>query len=199
MIPLFETGGTSTKPFGMPMCQNRLAVPTWSYAMEQLPPRQIIEIGSYNGAFATALGLHARAIGATMTTYDRDAQSEDIVPIGKLLGVQFRVGDVWAFEQEIAGIIRRPGTSFVLCDGGDKQRELAAFAAYLKPGDVIAAHDYDAAHEVDPTRPTLERDWPWSEIKRQDAERALAPYPDMVPWLQRYFDCAGWIVYRKAS
>jgi predicted O-methyltransferase YrrM len=197
MIPLFETDGTSTCPLGLPMCQNRLAVPTWSYAMEKLPPRQIVEIGSYNGGLATALGLHARVIGAQLFTYDINAQSEAIVPIGKLLGVNFRVADVWEREAEIADIIRRPGSSFVLCDGGNKPRELATFVRYLKPGDVIAAHDYDAMHEANATTPQLERYWPFSEITRAVAEKAIAPYPDLAPWMQEHFDCAGWIVYRR--
>jgi hypothetical protein len=50
MIPLFNLDGNSTRPLGMAMCQNRLAVPTWSYAMEIHPPARVLEIGSYNGA-----------------------------------------------------------------------------------------------------------------------------------------------------
>jgi hypothetical protein len=175
------------------MCQNRLAVPTWSYAMEQLPPARIIEIGSYNGAFATALGLHARAIGARMVTYDRNPQAENITPLGRALGVEFRVGDTWGLQAEIAHLIRSPGVSFVLCDGGDKPRELATFARHLKPGDVIGAHDYDGA---DPAVPQLERPWPWCETRLSDGERVAAA-ERLSPWLQEHFDFAGWLVYRK--
>ena len=177
------------------MCQNRLAVPTWSYAMEVHPPAQIVEIGSYNGALATALGLHARAIGASMTTYDVNPQSTSIVPIGRALGVTFRVGSCWDLEHEIAEIIHRPGVTYVLCDGGDKPRELATFASYCKPGDVIAAHDFDAVHASGVEVPQLERPWPFSEILREQASAAVAGLA-VEPFLQDHFDLAGWIAFR---
>lgn len=199
MIPLYEINGHSTSPMGMPMCQNRLAVPTWSYAMEVLPPARIVEIGSYNGALATALGLHARVIGAKVVTYDINAQSESIVPIGLALGVDFRVGSCWDRQVEIGELITSPGVSFVLCDGGDKPRELETFARYCKPGDVIAAHDFDmygdTPEEMAP--PQLQRPWPWSEVRARDGRR-IAEAHGLSPWMQNYFDLAGWLVYRKA-
>lgn len=203
LFPLFEHPGQprSTSPMGMPMCQNRLAVPTWSYAMEVYPPRQVIEIGTYSGGLAVALGLHARVIGATMTTYDVNRAMESLVPIGKALGVTFRTGSCWdvTLEREIAEIIARPGPTFVLCDGGNKLRELATFSAFLKPGDVIAAHDYDAVHDAgDIHQPQLERPWPFSEIRREQAEAAIAGR-DLEPFLQDHFDLAGWLAYRRRA
>lgn len=196
MIPLWNEAG-STRPMGMPMCQNRLAVPIWSYAMEVLPPRQIIEIGSYNGAFATALGLHARAIGASITTYDINPQAQEIVEIGQALGVRYRACDVWQALSEIALIIKHPGTTFILCDGGDKPRELDTFAGYAKPGDVIAAHDYDAvAERGDHHVPSLDRPWPWCETRKADGDR-IAAARGLVPWMQEHFDLAGWLAYQK--
>lgn len=196
MIPLFNLDGTSTSPLGMPMCQNRLAVPTWSYAMEVHPPARVLEIGSYNGALATALGLHCRAIGAEMHTYDLNPCDERIVPIGRALGVQFHTGSVWDAIREIGRLIASPGVTFVLCDGGDKPRELATFAPFCKPGDVIAAHDYDAVHERDPSVPQPERFWPWTEIRKADGDRVAAAY-GFDAWLQEHFDQAGWLCYRK--
>jgi hypothetical protein len=199
--PWDDVAGPACKPMGMPMSQNRYSVPTWSYAMERLPPKQIVEIGSYTGALATLLGVHARMIGCSVITYDIAAQSEDVVPVGKALGVDFRVASCWEREREIAEIIQREGTTFVLCDGGDKLRELATFARYLKPGDIIGAHDYDAVHEVDPSISQLDRYWPWSEVRRADATEAVTKaWPWTIePWLQEHFDCAGWIVFRKVA
>jgi hypothetical protein len=197
VIPLYETDGRSTCPMGMPMCQNRLAVPTWSYAMEVLPPQRVIEIGSYNGAFSIALGLHCCAINARMYTFDINEWSEQFAPIGKALGVTFQRASCWDIEAQIVRLIRADGPTFVLCDGGDKPRELATFARYLKPGDVIGAHDYNACAYQDPVPPQNEQPWPWMEISREDGQRA-AEANRLVPWLQEHFDLAGWLVFRKS-
>ena len=190
MIPLFEVAGKSTCPMGMPMSQNRLAVPTWSYAMEVLPPARIVELGTMNGGFTIALGLHAFHIGAKVTSYERSmAPSEHFAALGKFLGINFRDQvDIWACEAEIAALIAQPGITYMLCDGGDKPRELATFAKYLKLGDVIASHDYCCA-------PGSEF-WPWGEITAAQGA-AVADAHTLEPWLQNHFDMAGWLVYRK--
>jgi len=195
MIPLWESGPRSTYSMGMPMCQNRLAVPIWSYAIEEMRPDRVIEIGSYNGALATALGLTCKAIGAKMITYDINRPSEAIVPIGEALGVVFQVASCWDRQAEIGALIGSPGPSMVLCDGGDKPRELDTFARYLKTGDVIAAHDYDAVHEVDSSVPQAERPWPFSEIVKAQGDEIAAMH-NLEPWMQEHFDLAGWLVYR---
>ena len=196
LFPLYAIDGSGTHPLGLPMCQNRLAVPMWSYAMEVLPPARIIELGSYSGGFAIALGVHAYRIGARVISYERSrAPMQELAALGRFLGVVFRDQvDLWECETEIAELIAGPGTSYVLCDGGSKPRELAVFAQYLKPGDVIAAHDYDAGHALGV--PDLERPWPWGEISKGDGD-AVALVNDLEPWMQEHFDLTGWLAYRR--
>jgi predicted O-methyltransferase YrrM len=196
LFPLFNTDGSSTCPLGMPMNQNRLAIPVWSYAMEVLPPARIVELGSYNGGMTIALGLHAYHIGARVVSYERSkAPDQRYVKLAAFLGIEFRDRvDLWECDAEIAEIIQGPGATFVLCDAGDKPRELAVFARYLKPGDVIAAHDFDAGHDIG--QPIDERPWPYSEIRREDGARVAADC-NLSPWMQDYFSMAGWLAYRK--
>ncbi len=190
IIPPYCTDGSSTAPMGLPMCQNRLAIPTWSYALEIYPPARIIEIGTYAGGFTIALALHARLISARVVTYDRMvAPREDLATLGSFLGVEFRMGDVWAAEREIAALVASPGVTYVLCDGGDKPRELATFARYLKPGDVIAAHDYHVEGSNNQW-------WGWGEIRLEDGAGPATAH-DLEPFLQEHFDTAAWLAYRK--
>lgn len=206
MIPLFSRVGTAAEPFGMPMGQNRLAIPTWSYAMEVLPPARIIELGSWNGAFITMLAVHAWNLSprAKVVTYDRHSGiDERIRPLSNFLGVEYRGRqDLFQCEKEIADLIQQPGITYLLCDNGDKPRELMTFAPYLKPGDVIGAHDYNLALEH-PDRVNLSllpegetAYWAWSETREADGERAAAAN-DLEPWRQDDFDVAAWLVYRK--
>lgn len=196
-FPLWEPAesGRQVRSMGMPMCQNRMAVPTWSFAMERALPAQLVEIGTYSGGLATALALHALCIKATITTYDIAPPSEDIKPIGERLGVRFRTISCWDAEDEIRAIVQRPGPTFVLCDGGDKKREFAVFAKHLKVGDVIAAHDYDAGHEVG--QEPMERAWPWSEIRREDVTTAVREN-GLEPFMQVHMDLAGWLAFARA-
>lgn len=238
LIPFYNTNGQSTYVLGMAMNQNRLAVPTWSYAMEVLPPMRIIELGTANGGFITALGFamrmqhqaplrqwssivqsdanikaaqqaelrvpHAmrkyfkRMATNDVITFDLCKPDELIEPMMKMLDVAHFQEDYWQLAPAIEATIVMPGTTFLLCDGGNKQLEFARFASAMKPGDVIAAHDYDAAHEVDPEIPMNARPWQWSEIKPKQVEYE-ATKNDLEPWLQEYFDLAGWLVYRKKA
>ena len=193
-IPLWDMGSPASAPFGLPMCQNRAAIPTWSFAMERLPPARIIEIGTYSGGFITALALHAWWLRAAIYTYDIAAPHERVAPLARSLGVQFITADVFERQNVIADTIRRPGTCFVLCDGGNKPRELETFAAALKPGDVIAAHDY-----VPLDGPQGDQVyWPCGEITKEHGDR-VAQANNLEPWMQEHFDLAAWLVYRKRS
>jgi len=189
MIPLWDLSDCAAAPLGLPMCQNRAAIPTWSFAMERLPPARIIEVGTYSGGFITALAVHAWWIGAEVITYDRAWPHEKVAVLGRFLGVNFRTGDIWEQEKEISKYIAMPGVTYVLCDGGDKARELATFAKYLKPGDVIAAHDYVAAGGA-------EMYWVCGEITAAQGA-AVAGEHELEPWMQEHFDLAAWLVYRK--
>lgn len=185
--PLYEIGGVSTCPLGMPMNQNRLAVPMWSYAMEKYPPQRIIELGTYNGGFTIALGLHAWNIGCQIDTYDRmEAPSVAFRPIAQALGIRFHQGDIWEQIPDIIELIRQPGVSYVLCDGGDKAREVQTLAPHLKVGDVIAAHDYMPPGKHDTGC--------GSEIYVKDVPARAC---DLEPFYQEHFDHAAWLAYRK--
>lgn len=191
-IPLWDFGSPASAPLGLPMCQNRAAVPTWSFAMERLPPARIIEIGTFAGGFATALALHAFMLKAPLITYDLMLPDERFSKLAASMGVVFRTGDMWQRIEEIATEIGKPGTTFVLCDGGDKPREMETFARFLKPGDVIAAHDY-----APPDGPTGDHVyWPCGEITQAHGARVAAAN-GLSPWMQEHFDIAAWLTYRK--
>lgn len=196
LFPLWDHGSPASAPFGLSMCQNRIAIPTWSFAMERVPPKRIIELGTYSGGFITALAVHAAQIGARVITYDRAKPDERLEKLARFLGVEFRTCDLYAAatELEIAALIALPGTSYVLCDGGDKPRELSTYAAYCKPGDVIAAHDY--VTELGPVGDDVY--WPCSEITAADCADAAAKHK-LEPFHQEHFDLAAWIAFRKAA
>lgn len=190
MIPLVAPPGQQTKPLGMAMCQNRRAVPAWSYAMELLEPRRIIELSTYTGGLTIALGLHAYHIGCRVISYDRMAAPYATWrPLGDFLGIDFRQrNDIYepSVLEEIRDLIRAPGLTFVLCDGGDKIREVRELAAACKPGDVIAAHDFECGriHGCG------------GEIREGDVADVVAAN-HLERFMPEVFDEAAWLTYRR--
>lgn len=133
----------------------------------------IIELGTHDGGLSTFFALYC--LGSRMpaqaenpnepslykngthhkrpkTFYTFDNVERDI-PRGKLLasmGAQVCKGDTLNDErviEVIREVIQSPGTTLLLCDGGDKRKEVALYAPALKPGDFIMVHDWakDAA------------------------------------------------------
>lgn len=177
---------------GMPSCQNWLALTVWCHAINELAkekrPIHIIELGSYNGSFATQLAIHIwnlkRSdpvfVASTVDTFDRaKGPCESFAPLSEFVGLRYHQSDIFAATQEIVDLIQQPGISVVLCDGGDKPREMNLFAEYLKPGDVIASHDW------------MTPCWPFGEIWLSDVHHTLPR------WLPEVFDLGGWLAFRK--
>ena len=198
LFPLWnydETGhdtGIPVSPLGFITNQNRMAIPTWSYAMETYRPARIVEIGAYNGGFTCALAIHAYNIGARVYSFDRsEIPNAKYKALGDFLGIHWFVMDCFS-EQGISTImdlVKLPGVTYLLCDGGNKVLEITTFAPFLKPGDVIAGHDYYVA------RPDY---WPRTELPIEQVEAALSSN-SFVPFMQEYFDAAAWLVFRKLT
>lgn len=197
LFPLWnhDAGGTDTgksiTPLGFVMNQNRMSVPVWSYAMEHYPPARIIEIGSYNGGLLCALGVHAYNIKAKCYGFDvTPVPGDDYKALAGFLGIQFYTMDCFSTEAMafIKQLISEPGVTYLLCDGGNKMKELSTFAPYLKSGDVIAGHDYHC-----------NRDdwWPFGETHPARL-KDLIERENLTPFYQQYFDTAGWLALKKS-
>jgi hypothetical protein len=185
VIPLFNYNGP-TKVLGFDMNQNRLAIPTWSYLMETYPPKRIIELGAYNGGFTTAIGVHAWRIGAEVHSWDTSKCPNDHwKSLSDFLNIRFYQDDVFSNVDTIGSLIASPGPTILLCDNGDKKKEFNTFSQFLKPGDIIGAHDY---HVPDY--------WYCSEITLKDVEYAVKAN-ELTPFMQEHFDLCGWLVFRK--
>lgn len=177
---------------GFPMSQNRRAIPAWSYFFEIFSPRHVVEVGSSLGGMSCLLAIACRATSAHFLTLDI---SERISPDTKriLADVAGRDGTFVqldalseAGKKMISNIVSREGRSAILCDGGNKTEEFRTFAAFLKPGDVIAAHDFGA-------KPS----WPWQEIRIEDVADVLEKQ-NLQRFMEDVFEDSGWLVCRKA-
>lgn len=187
-IPPYDTGTPNSRHMGFPMSQNRFAVPVWNWIIEQERPARIIEIGTEYGGFACCLGLIMRNLDGEVHVFDiKEPDHSLTLEWWPRLPIRFVKGDVFTPEiaNQVWDAIGARGKSIVLCDGGNKRREFLELAQVLKPGDIIAAHDF--------WHPQF---WPFSEFHETDAQRAMEVFN-----LERIhpepLHQAGWFAARK--
>ena len=165
--------------FGLPMQQNILAPLSLDNLIKTVCPARIIEIGTALGG----LSVLFRLCNAEFVTYDIEDVRFD-KGLFDSLGIDFRLADCFEREKEIADLIQKEGTTLLFCDGGDKPKEFKTFARYLKPGDVICAHDYA------PEDPTF---WRWEEID----DSVLTPELGVEKFLVDNMRPAAWLCCKK--
>lgn len=139
----------------------------------------IIELGTHDGGLSTMFALYcylSKRIAWSINeqepslyknkthhrrpkqfvTFDNVRRDEGAIVALKHLGTLFMQQDTLFDEENIAGIRRmidneRNGTVLLLCDGGNKKRELELYGSALKPGDFVCLHDWardEAAFET---------------------------------------------------
>lgn len=126
---------------GIPAAQYYADFYVWEGILNDLPDLEaIVEIGTFKGGFARYLAAQASGRGLLFRTYDT------IEPEKKIPG--FIQMDVFAHAEEIGEWLHDQEPLILLCDGGNKARELRTFSAYLGPSSVMAVHDWET--EMDP-------------------------------------------------
>ena len=126
------------------MAQMEGTIPAFQKFLKQERFERIIEIGTGSGMFTRAL---AEMFKGPIMTFDiaiRETRVELPSHVDEF------IKDV--FDPLVHELIREQITSegrvLLLCDGGNKPKEVNTFGVYLKPGDVIMAHDFgDEIHE----------------------------------------------------
>lgn len=145
-------------------------------------PDIIIELGTARGGLTSYLATKCSKV----YTYDNTLSQERDNLLSKTTVIA-KVADIFseAIFDEIKTLIQSSGPALLLCDNGDKIREVNLFSPVLKPGDVIMAHDY-AHNGIFPAG------WQWSEI----AEKDVLDH-NLVPFLQDVMKDAAWLSKRK--
>jgi hypothetical protein len=130
---------TDTGFGGIAMAQVWVDLYAWEAILNGNPQlRGIIEIGTWQGGFSGWLWAQARLRDMQFFTCDAVRPERPIRYTG------FCRVDVFATPEAIEDTIRSIGEPLMLlCDGGNKPRELRTFAPMLKdPGSLIAVHDW---------------------------------------------------------
>jgi hypothetical protein len=190
----------------------------------------IIEIGSHDFGLSTQLALYcalSRMPAAcentnepvlyknkthhkspkTFWTFDYVLRDQNAALMVQHLGGHFRQADVLTNETNINSIrelIRGGGATLLLCDGGNKKKELELYGSVLKSGDFVMLHDwaYDEATFEHNKRAGI---WFSHETKWEDGVgegqqfgiRSLCEQYGIEPIYADEFDKVAWFCGRK--
>lgn len=135
---------------------------------------RVVELGTQNGGFTIFLSERFKHV----FTFDNKAFRATLVAFKDHPNITFTERDIFSKPEMIAQLIKRPGRTLLLCDNGNKIREVDTFAPYLKQGDIIMAHDYARSREY--FKKNIQgKYWNHLEITDADINRVkhnLAPY-----------------------
>jgi predicted O-methyltransferase YrrM len=167
--------GITTK-LNMRMQQTENILEAFTKLTTTIKTERFVEIGTGWGGLSVFLSLVAPVL--TMDTVDRRERPD----LFKKLGIDYRKWDVFEHVNTIEQIIKLDGITVVLCDGGNKPEEFKLLAPFLKPGDIIMAHDYSKDTNI----------WEWSEID----DTVLVGLDYLEPFMQDIFTQSAWLCRR---
>lgn len=181
--------------FGLSMQQNKYALPAISILLEYSEPSRIVEFGTRFGGLSVFLGMYAKSQNIECLTFDISDQAK-YKDFFSFLGINYYICDIFdpGVQSDISKLIRRPGRTILFCDAV-KKREFNLYAADLKTGDIILAHDY-ADNPSDFELMKKQRIWWQCEIQHSDIANACKTH-HLEQVFADLFRTAAWCCYVK--
>jgi cephalosporin hydroxylase len=171
----------------------------------QKTPSQVLEIGTAAGGLSLMIRETLDEIGlnnSQFRTYDvfdtNRPELKAIIETGAK--VDLRIKNIFnhAYSdlldecvEEIQSFIQQEGTTIVMCDGGSKKNEFNILSRFLKPGDIIMAHDYSPTSEYFEEH-INNKIWNWHEIQDSDIQESVSKH-NLEPFMQEDFQQVVWV------
>jgi len=106
--------------------------------------RSVLEIGVEHGGLSAWLLAYCRYTGCTYRGVDITLNALNTT-VRALDSASMVERDAWteaAVDDARRWLADNPAPALIICDGGDKPKELHLYAPLLRPGDVMVGHDY---------------------------------------------------------
>jgi len=134
-----QTGGIW--PIGMPTSLTWYDIGAILHIMHAAHIRTVLEIGVEHGGLASVLLAHVRTIGGVYRGIDITLDGlHPSIPPGAI--DQRDAWDAATVAEMGRWLAESMAPCLIICDGGDKPKELHLYAPLLRPGDVLIGHDY---------------------------------------------------------
>lgn len=147
----------------------------------------VIELGTQHGGFTVFLSERFY----TVATFDHTVYEKTLLKLVEYVNIDFIQMDIFKNVEVIERLIKANERVLLLCDNGNKIKEVNTFAKYLKPGDVIMAHDYarDKEHFETVIKPNY---WQWHEISDKDVKDVFEEN-NISHYLQDEMEKSAWL------
>ena len=182
--------------------QNHNAYERFVFMLNDIRPKQILEIGTALGGFTAFLldVIKDTNLECKIRSYDIHYNSwyEDL----KNQGVDIRIENIFqnnwsSVPDEVVDYIKSDGVSLILCDGGSKKDEFRVLSKYLKINDIIMTHDYAPNREYFEEH-MKNKIWNWHEIQDSDIIESCQ-LNGLEPFMKEEFLSVAWACFRKIS
>jgi cephalosporin hydroxylase len=173
--------------------------------IQTVKPNTILEIGTASGGLSLMIRDILNELGlynSNLITYDVNNPEYLYGHLNNEIKIDIRVKNIFNHpysnivdKEEIEKIFNTDGPIIVFCDGGSKKNEFNILSKYLRPGDVILAHDY-AKNEEFFLENLHGKIWDWLEITDNDIQDCVKR-ENLVPYLQDEFTNVVWVCKMK--
>lgn len=133
---------------GMPMIQAWQDLMLWERFLHQHNPKFIFELGTLNGGLTTFLAVQSWSLQAGFMTVDWQDWVDREHPLWKQMGLDkcsWNI-DMWRpeFTQRLKDLLAGDHNHpfLLVCDGGNKAKEMQTFGPMLRSGDYSSVHDF---------------------------------------------------------
>jgi len=180
--------------------QNHGAFRVFYDFLKEIKPTRILEIGTALGGFTESLKIMCNELELDTNIRSYDVAPKPWFPDLIEFGIDIRVENIFgvglkSMDEEVIEYIQQPGTTVVLCDGGNKKLEFNLISNYIKPGDFIMGHDYAENKQVFDEK-IYKKIWNWLELKHSDIEEACERN-NLESYNKETFENVVWVNKRK--
>lgn len=158
----------------------------------------IIELGTSFGGLTYILSdlLKENNLNCKIHTFDFSYKSyveDSLIERGCTYHVLDERDEI--YKETVVSLLTNYGKALLLCDGGNKKEEFNRYSEYLKPNDVIMAHDY--SHNLNVFENEIKNKyWNWFEISFLDIEETTKKYK-LIEYSKVSFKEAVWACFVK--
>lgn len=168
--------------------------------LEKEKPNKILEIGTSLGGFTAYINLVSKDLNINSYIRSYDICDKPWFNELKNSGVDLRIENIFInnysdIDMDVKEMIIDNAKIIVLCDGGNKKGEFNIFAKYMKPGDIIMAHDYAPNTEYF-EQYMRNKIWNWHEIQDSDIIDSCEKY-GLKPYMREEFLSVAWCCFKK--
>lgn len=138
-----HTGGVW--PIGVSCSLTWLDLGAIAHILQIAQIRLVVEIGVEHGGLAAYLEAYGYFTGCAYKGIDITLNALHTKVREDMAERQIEQHDAWSaatVDRVGAWVAASAGPALLICDGGDKPKELHLYAPLLRPGDVLIGHDY---------------------------------------------------------